>query len=171
MYGLVLGAEKSWSVATAVDDGFYRRVDALLYENPNGIRYLKALNELHSMVDWREFCCAYFYHRYGYVGDKTEVTIDIAAVQKAYTALADQLSGEKWINDEYRQEMLVAAEGLCVIAELWTNLLGLSVERLTDTREWMQKYAEKWLQKNQPNELYRIQELFDYCEGISSVTK
>ena len=87
-------------------------------------------------------------------------------MQKAYAELSQTLSGEQWVNDEYRQEMLLAAEGICVIAELWTKLLGNPVSRLTDTRKWLQKYSEKWLQKNQPNELYRIREMFEYCEEI-----
>ena len=94
------------------------------------------------------------------------MALDVAAVQNAYTELVKNLSGEQWNNDEYRQEMLVAAEGICVIAELLAKLLGWPVERLTNTRKWLHKYSEKWLKKNQPNELYRIREMFDYCEDI-----
>jgi len=166
MYGLVLGAEKAWSVATPVDDGFYHRVNTLLYENENGIRYLQAVSRLQDLVNWNNFCRVYFYHRYGYESDKTESVPDLIAVQNAYAELAKSLSGEKWTNDEYRQELLLAAEGICVIAELWKKLLGYPVSRLTDTRQWLHKYSEKWLQKNQPNELYRIQEMFEYCENI-----
>ena len=166
MYGLVLGAEKSWSVATAVDDAFYSRVNTLLYENPNGIQRLKELSELHDFVSWNGFFRAYFYHRYGLESNKMVEAPDLTAVQNAYAELVKKLSCEQWSNDEYRQEMLVAAEGVCVIAELWAKLKGMSVERLTDTRKWMQKFSEKWLQKNQPNELYKIREVFEYCEDI-----
>lgn len=166
MYGLVLGAEKSWSVATAVDDAFYSRVNGLLYENDNGIRYLKELSKLHTLANWKIFCRTYFYHRYGCESDKMEATLDLVAVQHEYAELAKRLSAEHWVHDEYRQEMLVVAEGICVIAELWAKLLGQPAERLTDTRQWLHKYSEKWLQKNQPNELYRIREMFEYCEDI-----
>lgn len=166
MYGLVLGAEKSWSVTTAVDDAFYSRVNALLYENHNGVQRLTELSKMHAFIDWRNFCRAYFYHRYGDESDKKEVVLDLAAVQNGYTELVKNLSAEQWLNDEYRQEMLVAAEGICVIVELWAKLLGLPVKRQTDTRQWLHKYSEKWLQKNQPNELYRIREMFEYCEDI-----
>lgn len=164
MYGLVLGAEKSWSVASNVDEEFYSRVNALLYENENGICRLKELSKLHELVDWDDFCSAYFYHRYGHESDKKDVSLEVDAVQTAYRKLSEKLSREQWVNDEYRQEMLVAAEGVCVIMELWAKLLKLPVHRLTDTKQWLQKYSEKWLQKNQPNELYRIQEMFLYCE-------
>lgn len=166
MYGLVLGAEVSWSVNTAVDEAFYSRVNELLYENENGIRYLKELSKLHDLVKWNDFCCDYFYHRYGHESDKKETQIDLAAVQKGYAELVKKLSDEQWSNDEYRQEMLLAAQGVCMTAELWAKLLGRPVTRLTDTRQWLQEYSEKWLQKNQPNELYRIREMFEYCENI-----
>lgn len=166
MYGLVLGAEKSWSVTTPVDDAFYSRVNTLLYENGNGIRYLKELSRLHVLVNWNDFCRAYFYHRYGHESDKKDVQLDPVAVQNAYAELAKRLSAEQWINDEYRQEMLLAAEGICVIAELWAKLLGEPVNRMTDTKQWLQKYAAKWHSKNQENELSRICEMFAYCEEV-----
>lgn len=166
MYGLVLGAEKSWSATTPVDDRFYSQVNALLYENSNGMRYLQTLSRLHDLVSWKGFCQAYFYHRYGNEINKTAARPNLAAAQAGYTALAESLSAEQWAADEYRQEMLLAAEGICVIAELWTKLLGEPVERLTDTRHWLKKYCDQWLQHNQPNELYRIREMFDYCEEV-----
>ena len=166
MYGLVLGAEKSWSVETPVDDGFYRRVNALLYKNPKGVQYLKEVSELHENVNWNAFCALYFSHRYGIENTKPVDQPDPVQVQKAYAQLAEHLTSEKWVNDEYRQELLLAAEGVCVMAELWAKLAGESVQRHTDTRQWLKKYSEKWLQKNQPNELYRIQEMFEYCEDI-----
>lgn len=166
MYGLVLGAEKSWSVGTPVDDAFYSRVNALLYENANGVRYLKEVSDLHEALNWNAFCTLYFSHRYGIENSKSAVRPDPVQVHLAYAQLAERLSAEQWVNDEYRQELLLAAEGVCVMTELWAKLVGESVERHTDTREFLRKFSEKWLQKNQPNELYRIQEMFEYCEGI-----
>ena len=166
MYGLVLGAEKAWSVDTAVDDTFYGHVNALLYAQEDGFQLLTELNRLHNTVNWNRFCKAYFYHRYHNEEDNVDGAPDIAAAQAGYIQLAKKLQSSTWIHDEYRQEMLLAAEGVCVIAELWEKLLGHPVNRLTDTRQWLSKYAEKWHQKNKPSELYRILEVFEYCEDI-----
>lgn len=165
-YGLVLGAEKSWSAETAVDEDFCNRVNALVYQHENGVQTLKTLSRMHDLVDWDDFCSVYYYHRYGHRSEKKDRRTDAAAVQKLYGELVERLSAESWVNDEFRQEMLLAAEGVCVMAELWAKLLGEPVSRLTDTRQWLKKYAEKWLEKNQPNELYRIQEMFCYCEDV-----
>lgn len=166
MYGLVLGAEKSWSVNTAVDDAFYSRVNALLYENEKGIRYLKAVSRLHEAVNWNAFAALYFSRRYGIENTKAVERPDPALVAEEYLRLARELDGEKWSNDEYRQELLLAAEGVCVMAELWAKLAGESVQRHTDTRQWLEKFSQKWLQKNQPKELCRIREMFQYCEEL-----
>lgn len=162
MYGMVLGAEKSWSVSTEIDDKFYQSVNFLLYENENGMKYLKTLSEMHDMVSWYDICRTYLEYRFG---DERKypmnVEIDLEAVQKAYCEFAEKLLPEKWINDEYRQEMLVAAEGLCVIAELITISENKVVNRVTDTKDWLDKYSQKWMEKNKKSELYKIEEMFN----------
>ena len=166
-YGMVLGAEKSWSVATAIDEDFYDRVNSLLYGSENGIRALKAVSALQDLVNWIKFYGVYHEKMYGLVSrDPEECVIDLPKIQKAYLEIKDFLSGQVWQNDEYRQEMLLAAEGVCVTAELQQKLEGKNPERITDTHQWLEKYAQKWLQKNEKNELYRIEELFTNCEAM-----
>ena len=166
MYGMVLGAEKSWSVDTPVDDAFYDRVNALLYENQNGIRLLKAVSALQDQVDWLDLDQLYSRLRFGITDwEKKNLPIDLEKVQEDYRRLADELASQSWKNDEYRQEMLIAAEGVCVVAELIEKLRGNAPARITDTYKWLKKYKAKWLQKNQANEYYRIEEMLLYCEN------
>ena len=82
--------------------------------------------------------------------------------QKGYQDIAEELSGEQWGNDEYRQELLIAAEGICVMAELSAKLAGYEIECVTDTHEWLERYSESWMRKNKASELYRIKEMFEY---------
>ena len=166
MYGMVLGAEKSWSADTPVDDAFYDRVNALLYENANGIRLLKALSLLQDQVDWLDLDQAYSRLRFGITDwEKKNLPIDLEKVQEDYRRLADELASQSWKNDEFRQEMLIAAEGVCGVAELMEKLRGNDPKRITDTRSWLEKYKAKWLQKNQENEVSRIAEMLLYCEN------
>lgn len=165
MYGLVLGAEKSWSVKTEVNNEFYNRVNFILFKNDNGIRYLKELNRMHRFVSWNAFSSNYFEYRYNsYKTHKDCLFADLLQVQKAYKDLSDKLNSEKWVNDEYRQEMLISAEGICLIAELSQKNLGEDNSRVTNTYEWLNKYKKKWLEKNKESELYRIEEMFTYYE-------
>lgn len=167
MYGMVLGAEKSWSVNTPVDDAFYDRVNALLYGNENGIRALKAVSALQDKVSWIKFYGVYYEKAHGLVSrDAEDCVIDLPQIQKEYLQIKDFLSQQVWENDEFRQEMLLAAEAVCVTAELQQKLEGKNPQRVTDTHAWLQKYAEKWLRKNKENELYRIVQLIEHCEQM-----
>ena len=165
MYGLVLGAEKSWSVKTPIDDSFYSSVNHLLYENEKGMKCLKTLCDLHKKADWARFILNYLNYRY-HGGDKLrdDVSTDLEGLQAGCKAFCEELEKECWVQDEYRQEMLSAAYGLCVLAELDKKMLGESICRMTDTRQWLEKYSEKWLEKNKPSELYRIEEMFTWFE-------
>lgn len=192
MYGLVLGAEKSWAPETKLDDAFYEKVNHLLYENEHGIAYLKELSHLHDQIDWMELCDNYFAYRtwkekcgaekdefnrkiIGKVaedewdsGSKLQlqpvVKSSVEEIQSSYVSLRDKLLGEEWVQTEYQKEMLLGAEGVCVIAELSAKLAGNPVNRVTDTREWLRRYREAWMRKSKESELYKIEEMFLYCE-------
>ena len=165
MYGLVLGAEKSWSAMTEIDNPFYDSVNFLLYQNENGIQYLKELSRLHDLVSWKILFFNYFIHRYPTNKEPEDCLFaSLPEIQKAYKALSEKLQAEQWSNDEYRQEMLLAAEGVCLLAEFSDKLCGKQVNRLTDAKQWLPKYEEKWLEKNKRSELRNISDMFRYCE-------
>ena len=137
-----------------------------MYENESGFECLKALSDMHNLVSWVDFLKNYCYHRYGDENDNTFKPFkEIKKVQKCYLELKEKLSAEKWVNDEYREEMLIAAEGICVMAELMTKRQKGEVERLTSTNEWLKRYSDKWMAKNKRSELYNIKEAFEYCEN------
>ena len=167
MYGMVLGAEKSWSADTELDDEFYGAVNGLLYGSDSGIQALKAVSALQDRITWKQVCQNYFSRRYENGAALDFISAEeVRTIQREYQEIVDKLSGEKWESDEFRQEMLLAAEGTCVMAEVTAQLSGYEAERLTDTESWLGKYSEKWLKKNKPSELYRIQEMFRYYEEI-----
>ena len=91
---------------------------------------------------------------------------EVKLVQAAYKEFADRLSKEQWENDEFRKEMLIAAEGLCVMAEILARMNGDEVESAADAAAWLSRYRESWMRKNQPSELYRIEEMFEYLQKV-----
>ena len=165
MYGLVLGAEKSWAVNTQVGDSFYSKVNFLLYGNANGVQYLKELSRLHDRVSWREFCQTYFADHCE-TGEAFQPAFegDILQFQSACQSFMERLAAEGTFEEEIRQEMLLAAEGICIMAELYSARQGSKIQRITDTQKWLCKYAEKWTQKNKQSELCNIEQMFHYCE-------
>ena len=176
MYGLVLGAEKSWSSGTAIDESFYEAVNILLYGNPVGIQTLKKLSKLNDGITWWDVCCNYFKHRY-HTGEALDLPSkeQVEVIQKEYLELVGVLNGEAWKAnnssmsqnlEEYRKEMLLAAEGICLMAELSGKLAGYKINKVADTGEWMNRYSRAWLKKNKPSELRKIEELFTYYESL-----
>ena len=163
MYGMVLGAEKSWSVDTELNDVFYRAVNTLLHGSETGIQSLKAVSALHNHIAWKQVCRNYFAHRYENGESMEFISEDkVKLIQKGYLEITESLLSEQWENDEYRKEMLIAAEGICVMAELSAKLAGYETDRLTDTCQWLNRYRESWMKKNKVGELHRIEEMFKY---------
>ena len=79
------------------------------------------------------------------------------------------LKSETWSaagSKEYREEMLLAAEGICLMAELSGKLAGYEINRIVNTAEWLKNYSTMWLKKNKASELRKIQELFTYYESV-----
>jgi len=166
MYGLVLGAAKSWCVDTAVDEDFYAAVNSLLYDGADGIGCLKKLCRMHRHIVWRDFVRNYHSLRANGVTECTTITVQaVREIQKSYLALKKQLA-EPWKLDNYRKEILCAAEALCVVAELTAKMTGMEVDRITDTEKFLASYAENWRATNKESELQEMTKFFRACEAI-----
>ena len=165
MYGLVLGAEKSWTVATKVGERFDACVNFHLYENSAGVQYLRELSRLHDQINWRLFCQRYFIDRFGNdveLGEAFEG--DTKEFQNKCVQLLEKVGSEESFNSEYRDEMLIAIEGICLMVELYSVRIGRKVNRLVDTEKWLSAYRKKWTRKNKESELRNIEEMFRYCD-------
>ena len=167
MYGMVLGAAKSWAVDTRVSDSFYESVNHLLYHGEDGIRCLKALCKMHKSIVWRDFVRNYFSLRDSGTAECPVITADaVAQIQSAYRALRDTLENRRWELDSYRKEILSAAEGLCVVAELSAKFAGVAVERITDTERWLKTYEGNWLARNKESELSEMTGFIRACQQL-----
>lgn len=165
MYGLVLGAEKSWSEATPVDESFYEGVDHLLYRQAGAMHILKTIAPLQRKILWRHFHSKHIQVRYGethVVPANEPVPLtkeDLIAIQSLLPQLREKLSGT-WEKDAFRREFLCAAEGICLMAELYGKLEGMDVKPLVDPDKWMENYAANWRRTNKEKELGNILEVF-----------
>ena len=62
---------------------------------------------------------------------------------------------------------MIVAEGLMVMAELFAKFAGYKIENHADVDGWLSRFTEKWLVKNKPSELFRIQEMFTVLNKVS----
>lgn len=167
MYGLVLGAAKSWCADTPISEDLYASVNHLVYKNENGMELLMDLSNLHSLIRWQHtFVSTYCKYRYDYNYEyHIAITEDaVAQIQKDYLVLKEKLESCDWTYGDYKAEMLVSAEGVCLMAELYAKMNGIHVERVTSADKWVEAYSELWLAKNKPQELEYIRDMFLYVE-------
>ena len=118
-------------------------------------------------MDFRKFCVNYY--RAAFPSERpirpiTEASIE--EIQNRYLAIREKLSAEKWAQDEYRQELLLAAEAVCLTAELFAAYEKKEFTRLTDTEGWLAKFRAKWTAKNKESELFRIEDFFRGWENL-----
>ena len=161
MHGLVLGAAKAWNAKTDLDNYFTDSINYLVYKNEQAVHYLTILDELHSRLNWNEL--AYCYSNCIYEKKFTVSYPALNDIQQIFDQckdILDTLQGQNWINDEYRQEIMIAAEGLIVMAQLYAKFAGYKVKQYSDVAQWMDKFCTKWREKNKESELFRIEEMF-----------
>ncbi|MBQ4322633.1 MAG: family 20 glycosylhydrolase [Clostridia bacterium] len=165
MYGMVLGAEKSWSVNTPVDDTFHAAADALLYHKQGRFEQLCALSEIQSMLPWNAFCGAYVKRKH-----TGEYTLTAEAQTLALAAEQAQDLLRKWAEEEgddpYREEMMLAARGLWCMAELSAKLAQIPMEQTSDVEGWVADYGRQWRKKNKESEIRHIETMFRYLATI-----
>ncbi len=178
MYAITLGAQKSWNVKLPVN--FNESLSLLLYKHPDGVRELVRLNELHRPIGWFGFVNAAHKYYYEHIENKDgningyfgEGTLDkvygfnsdiLKYIQDSYTDYIKNFPED--FKGEWADEMLIAAEGVCVMAELFAKMAGIKCIRLTDTKEWLEKFNKKWLEKNKPFWYDKINNVFMWIEN------
>lgn len=167
MYGLVFGAEKSWNVATKADASFHNNVDFLLYKKIGAYEYLRRLSNVQAQISWMDFIRSYSNLQFP---KKMEVTLPsektVIDAQETCVDLKEILEREEWKCDEFRREMLCSAEAVLVLTELFAKIAGYSIERKSDTSQWLKKYRQIWIEKNKESELREIERLFEFMEQV-----
>ena len=160
MYGFTLGAQKSWNVASDTND-FAKKADALIYKHKGASDHLKELSDIHDKIAYSELVRHYSNMLYE---NKIECEIPcketLSDCHKRCIDLISKLQSEHWGNDIYREEMLIAAEGVLVMTELFAGITGYHMPRCTNTRNWLMKYRNMWLSKNKESELCEIEKMF-----------
>ncbi len=165
MFGLVLGAAKSWNISTVVDNEYIESVNDILYENDNACSYIKRISDISCCIGWRDLAKCYANMLCGRMYDiefPEEEKIR-EKVSECFEIISD-IEKDVWKNNRYKKQMMLAAEGLAVMAELLANHAGYRIERKTCTEKWLEKYSKSWLEDNKQSELSEIIKMFSYVE-------
>ncbi len=164
LFGLAYGAARSWNVSTEVEK-VAQCADFLIYRHTGTFDILYSLNVIEHTVHYGDL--SWMYNNLYYPGKLEVSERKEGALRSARQQCMDicaKLETQKWERDWFRQEILLAAEGVAVMAELMMQLRGYPVERVTNTESWLAKYRENWLRKNKESELAEIEKMFHRIE-------
>lgn len=161
MFGLVFGAAKSWNVSTDANNEYISAVNSLLYGNNNACEYVRRLSQVCYTVSWEALAKVYanICHGKTYTVEFPTQEALLKAVNECFDIIKD-VSGDLWENERYKTQMLIASEGLAVMAELLAKQAGYAIIRKTDTRSWLEKYRNSWLEDNKKSEIGEIEKMF-----------
>ncbi len=81
---------------------------------------------------------------------------DLSAYQMSRVELSERISAEARFSAEYMDELILAVQGICLMAEPETCRRGIAVKRTVNTEAALQQYRNKWVQKNIESELHNI---------------
>ncbi len=165
LYCLVLGAEKSWSADTPIDKAYDDAVNHLVYGTTNGTELAAAISELNGRIRWTELvkCCAGRSDGDGFTAKEADEIYETAQ------DLIKQIHSADFVNPDIPNEMILAVQGIALIAELLAGFGGNTPKHHTDTEAWLAAYRDAWISKNKESELWRIERTFRYATEQTNV--
>lgn len=164
MYGFLLGAEKSWSVATAIDSDFDEKINSLYYKNGNAINEIRELSAMATDIPWWHFG-AYYSNgvcEHGNLEVKIPSAETLTRVTTVCRRLIDRVSAEAWGNEDCKEELLTAGEGVLHMAETFARIIGLDIEPTVSAEAWIARYRKNWMLHDKESELKEIEKMFRF---------
>ncbi len=165
-YGLTVGAEKSWSVETVIDDKFDENINALIYNCPQGAECVKALSTLHENMGWNDFVKYYYSLKAGEKPDNFYSEAEILKIQNQYTQLVEDVNNAAWQSDDFKEEITTSAKAICLIAQLCGKKAGYCLDDIVDFDDFINEYSRLWLKKNKKSELCQIINVFNEMKSM-----
>ncbi len=166
-YGLAVGAEKSWSVETKIDDKFDENINALIYNCSQGAQCVKALSDLHEKLEWNDFVKCFYSLKAGEEPESFYSKEEILKIQIEYKSLVDLVNNSDWFSDEFKEEISASATAILLIAELCGKKAGYNIECIADFDSFTEEYSRLWLKKNKKSELHQIIKVFTEMKALA----
>ncbi len=164
-YGIVFGAEKSWSAQTKADDAFHQAADLLLYRKEGAYEMLSVLNDLYDRLKWKNFIREYYTYLDGEAVSSKATEDDCRYVIDTCRNLLQKLE-TPWGNDEYRREMVLAVKGFEIMAQLTAKMANYPIPVTVDVSQWIADYSAAWRKKNKESELRNIVDTFTTLQKL-----
>lgn len=158
MHGFALGAEKSWN--TDADDNYDERINEIIYKNERGSEYLRRLSDIQNIASWQKIV-----RMYSNFSVKSEMPVgntpkeSLERAEKECDTLIKDVLSDSWKQENYKEELLSAAEGMKVIIHFIAAYEGYKISENANPKKWIEEYSRLWLEKNKPSELHVVQDM------------
>ncbi len=161
LFGLVLGAAKSWNNDTDADSRDYEcAVSALLYDDPLGVTVslIKVLSDYEMKMYWGLFVLWYYGEKVFYGGPAPTAENAFEYVDNAEKCFEVAASFRKVGNTEAHLDLSLAAEGNAYLSLAFAKLLdGRDLgEYRSSFLRWSEEYEQSWRRDNKTSELANI---------------
>ena len=170
MFGLTLGAEKSWNVSTKIDDAYIASVNKLVYKKDNATEYIRRLSNCCAMIDWNLFARCYA----NILTDGQAYNIEYTPLEnvlyaiKECKSIIESVNGEEWQEEKFKKHIALSAKAVMIMAENIALLAGYDVKKESDVSEWLKQYRMAWLEDNKESELSEIEKVFVAIDNKTS---
>ncbi len=158
LYGAVLGGVISWNRKTKVMcEKYDKAVSELLYGDASGetVKLLRKFSEYQSVLNWGEFCNAYFDNRlstWHHTPVPTDSTPYIENAKNSFD-LAEAFRRLP-VQSELTNDLRIQAEGIALINLRLANFIdGKTVVDEAKVESWIERFSESWLKNDKYGEL------------------
>jgi len=150
------------TIGKDVDDAYIESVNKLVYKKKNATEYIERLSKCCGKIEWNLFAKCYANILTEGQAYNIELTSqeDILFAINECKSIIDSVNNEEWTEERFKQQILLSAEAIMIMAENIAVLAGYDVKKESDTEAWVEKYRKAWLEQNKESELKEIEKVF-----------
>lgn len=160
LYGMVIGAEKSWRVTSTLTPEFEEAASSLLYDSDdvNMIEIVRTMGQCERTCDWMEFM--YWWSANTFEGRTTELGCDTEKAIRNIARLDETIKTIKSVDesDERFVDLLIACRAIQLMNRVCLKIKGVEgyqnkADLLADVEAWLVDYRAAWLRDNKVSQL------------------
>lgn len=169
MYGMLIGAEKSWNPVGTVDKKFELAASSLLYncDSTNLVKLIYDLGQAERSCDWMLF--VYWYSANTKEGRKTTLEVDndkcLANIKEA-ERIADEFKKHLDITSVIYNDLALSARAVKFMNKVHLMINGNAdyqnrAALKSEISAWFEEYKAAWLRDNKVSQIERIGQFLD----------
>lgn len=160
LYGMVIGAEKSWRSETKLTPEFEAAASSLLYDSDevNMIDIIRTMGRCERTCDWMKFM--YWWSANTFEGRVTELECDTDKAVEHIAKLDEVIAAIKSVSedDERFVDLVLACRGIQLMNRVCLKIKGVEgyqdkTQLLYDVEAWLEEYRAAWLRDNKVSQI------------------